>query len=47
MKALIKADDLFKAGCVTEAVEVLHTFASSCPWSLFKEVALDQATHYR
>jgi hypothetical protein len=47
MKALIKADDLFKAGCVTEAAEVLHAFASSCPWSLFKEVVLDQATHYR
>lgn len=47
MAALIKADDLFKAGSISEAAETLHAFASSCPWALFKEVALNQATHYR
>jgi hypothetical protein len=46
MDALIKADDLFKAGRIAEAAESLQVFASSCPWSLFKEAALNQATHY-
>jgi hypothetical protein len=47
MAALIKADELFKAGSISEAAETLFAFAASCPWSLFKEVALNQATHYR
>lgn len=47
MAALIKADDLSKAGFVAEAVKSLEAFASSCPWALFKEVALNQATNYK
>lgn len=46
MAALIKADDLFKAGSAIAASESLKAFAASCPWSLFKEAALNQATHY-
>ena len=47
MAALIKADDLFHEGSISEAAETLHAFAASCPWALFKGVALNQATHYR
>ncbi|MBW8330199.1 MAG: hypothetical protein K0M48_13920 [Thiobacillus sp.] len=47
MASLIRADDLFKEGLVHEAVQELHRFAASCPWSLFKEVALNQATYYQ
>ena len=47
MAALVKADDLCKAGSISEAFETLQAFAASCPRSLFKEVALNQATHYR
>jgi hypothetical protein len=46
MASLIKADELFKEGLAGEAVSELHRFASSCPWALFREVALNQATHY-
>ncbi len=47
MAALIKAEDLFKAGNKAQAAESLVAFAASCPWVLFQEVALNQATHYR
>lgn len=47
MASLIKADDLFKDGLAYEAVQELHSFAASCPWSLFKEAALNQATQYQ
>ena len=46
MAALIKADDLFKNGQASEARSELQAFAANCPWSLFKEVALDQAMNY-
>ena len=46
MTAMIKSDGLYKAGRKAEAAEVLNAFSSSCPWSLFKEAALNQATHY-
>jgi hypothetical protein len=47
MAAIIKADDLFNSGKTAEAAESLKAFAASCPWALFKEAALNQATHYR
>lgn len=47
MDAITKADDLFNTGCKAEAAETLEAFAASCPWALFKEVAIDQAAHYR
>jgi len=47
MTALIKADDLFKAGHKAQAAESLKEFATSCPWTLFQEVVLNQTTHYR
>jgi hypothetical protein len=46
MAAIIQADDLFKAGSTAKATALLEAFAASCPWALFKEAALDQATHY-
>lgn len=45
--ALFKADDLHTDGRSAEAAGSLEDFASTCPWALFKEVALNQATHYR
>jgi len=47
MAALIKADEMFKADRKEEAAESLEAFAASCPWALFQEAALNQATHYR
>ena len=44
MAAIVRADDLVLAGQTEEAVQVLHAFASSSPWVLFREVALDQAS---
>lgn len=46
MAALIEADEMFKANGKEKAIEVLKAFASSCPWVLFQEAALNQATHY-
>lgn len=46
MAALIKADDLFNQGRASDARSELRRFAATCPWSTFKEVALDQATNY-
>lgn len=43
MSAIIQADDLMLAGQTEEAVQVLQAFAASCPWTLFREVAEDQA----
>lgn len=47
MAALAEADDLFNAGDSDKAVTALEAFAACCPWVLFQEVALDQASHYR
>jgi len=47
MSALLKADDLFKARESQSAMSTLESFAESCPWKLFQEVARDQAVHYR
>lgn len=44
MSAIIQADDLLLAGQTEEAVQVLLTFAASCPWLLFREVAKNQAS---
>ena len=46
MTAIIEAEDLFKAGYNAKAAASLQAFAASCPWALFKEVALHQALHY-
>lgn len=45
--ALFAADELYNGGDSAAAASELEAFASSCPWALFKEVALNQATHYR
>lgn len=47
MAAIIQAEDLVEAGGNAKAAALLEAFAASCPWALFKEVALNQATHYR
>lgn len=47
MSAIIRADDLMLAGRTEEAVQVLLTFAASCPWILFRAVAENQADHLR
>ena len=47
MSALIKADDLYKSQEWKSAVSTLKSFANSCPWKLFQEVARDQACNYR
>jgi hypothetical protein len=47
MAALIQADEMFKADRKEEAAESLEAFAASCPWALFQEAVLNQATHYR
>ena len=45
--AIVKADDLFKAGHADEAARSLRAFAASCPWLVFKEAALNQADYFR
>jgi hypothetical protein len=47
MSALIKSDDLYKAKDRKGAISVLESFAASCPWELFQEVARDQAFNYK
>lgn len=47
MSALIKADDLYKAQEWQSAVTTLKSFAQSCPWKLFEEVAINQACNYK
>ena len=47
MSALIQADDLYKAQKWQSAVTTLQSFAESCPWKLFEEVARDQARNYK
>jgi hypothetical protein len=47
MSALIEADDLYKAQEWQSAVTALQSFAESCPWKLFEEVARDQACNYK
>ncbi len=46
MSALIRADDLYKDQGWQSAVATLQSFAKSCPWKLFEEVAINQACHY-
>lgn len=43
--ALIRADDV-KDTSRSEAKQVLRAFAVNCPWVLFKEVAVNQASWY-
>ena len=47
MSALIRADDQYKAQEWKSAVTTLKSFAESCPWKLFEEVARDQACNYK
>lgn len=47
MSALILADDQYKAKKWQSAVATLQSFAESCPWRLFEEVARDQACNYK
>jgi hypothetical protein len=47
MSALMMADDQYKAQGWQSAVAALQSFAESCPWKLFEEVARDQACNYR
>lgn len=47
MSALIKADDQYKARDRQSAVTTLESFAQSCPWKLFEEVAINQACNYK
>jgi len=46
MSALVEADDLHRTQDTRGAVAMLEAFAGACPWSLFKEVAQRQASHY-
>lgn len=47
MSALVRADDQYKAQEWQSAVTTLHSFADSCPWQLFEDVARDQACNYK
>ena len=47
MSALIKSGDLYDSHDRQSAVSVLESFAASCPWQLFQEVARDQASNYK
>jgi hypothetical protein len=47
MSALIRADDQYKAQEWKSAVTTLQSFAESCPWKLFEEVALNQSCNYK
>lgn len=46
-RALIEADDLVKEHRPAEAKTLLLNFAADCPWTLFKEVAENQASWYQ
>ena len=47
MSALIKSDDLYKSKDWKSGISPLESFAESCPWVLFQEVARDQASNYK
>lgn len=44
--ALIEADDLSQAEGKKAAASALRSFAESCPWSQFRQLALIQAASY-
>lgn len=44
--ALIRADEVSRGEAKVAAATALHSFADSCPWSQFREIALDQAASY-
>lgn len=46
MAALAHADDLASSGDAQAAAAALESFASSCPWAFFAEVARNQAAQY-
>lgn len=47
MSAIIHADDLYKSHDSQGAVAALESFADSCPWKLFHDVAKNHASNYR
>jgi hypothetical protein len=47
MGALIRADDLVASLGACAAAASLESFAASCPWMLYAEVARNQAAQYR
>ena len=46
MRAISEACDLAASGEPQRAAEDLRAFASICPWVLFAEVAMNQASHF-
>jgi hypothetical protein len=46
MQAIIEACDRAESGQPREAAEDLRTFASTCPWVMFAEVATNQASNF-
>lgn len=46
MAALVQADDLVSSQGAQAAAASLESFANSCPWALFAEVARNQAARY-
>jgi len=47
MSAIIHADDLYKTNYSLGAVSTLESFAESCPWELFQDIARNKASNYR
>lgn len=47
MSAMIHAEDLYKSHNSQGAVSTLESFADSCPWKLFHDVARNHASNYR
>ena len=47
MSAMVAADDLYQSKDWQGAYATLVTFAASCPWQLFRDVALTQADNYQ
>jgi hypothetical protein len=43
MQAIIKACDLAESGQPKQAAEDLKIFATTCPWIMFTEIAINQA----
>jgi hypothetical protein len=46
-KVLAEAHDLHAQQALHVSAKLLNEFASECPWCLFREVAVNQALHYR
>ena len=44
--AMVRADNASRAGSALVARQELERFSRECPWSLFSQIALDQAALY-